>query len=350
MSSPVHFPQGFDQKGIKTCIKGDKTYNEYWAKEGQAKLHCWIAIASEENQTVAMQYRNDPQKFEREGGGVGLPADVFIKFQSDLKEQCGLVEKGIAAAMNLEMIRRLLKRHNISKYKPTEGVTQDIEDNVDHLIDALKARLLLFIDDVHLNKRKGELFLEELEVVRDLVYGCVSGNGNTESWKQQALRNSLKLNPGYTLGSISIGSNSPFSKSMEKGYQASRKHVLAELESCGLILTSQEPSKKGQFFKVGESKSKFYVQLSTKAGKESRTTAVETLVRMGLAARESATKTDIAVKMMEAAKGILREEARRIRESSGEECPPLNEVIQKIDSLTGQIRSFNSGKFCDYTY
>ena len=353
MSSPVDFPPGFDQKGFRTCKKGDEHYDAYWSTKGKEKLYCWVAIASPENKTVAMEYRNDPEKFQRERGGVGLKEDVFIKFQSDLIKQFGNVERGITAAMNLEMIRILSERYNICTYKPLGermGVTQDIDNNVDHLIQALEARVITFVDDKNFDQRKGELFLELLRMVVDIVYGCVSGP-STESWKQKAVRDSLELNPGYTLGAFSVGSKSPFSISMEKGYAGSRKPALKKLERCGFILRSQKP--KGPSFEVGDST--FHVQLNSKA-KRSRVTAVEALVRLGLAAKESGTKFELAAKMLEATKSVVKEEARRIRESSGEECPPhLNRVIQQIDSLTGEIRSFdnsrsldNSGKFCDY--
>ena len=178
-------------------------------------------------------------------------------------------------------------------------------------------------------------------MLHDIIYGVVTGDGDTESWKQQALAESLELNRGYYPGTLSIGSGASFSTSMSSGYEAARKKCLKEFKRYGFMLSSQKPNK-GEFFEFNDC----FVQVSSKPIKESWKKAVETLAITGLAARKTSSKPfEQAAMIMESANDILKKESN----SGGE--GRLSSVISEINRLVWILRSIDSntaddGKLC----
>jgi hypothetical protein len=330
MTRVVNFPTGFDQKGINTCVFDSAFYRKYWSNNGGQKLAAWASFASEGNLEISAQYLMDPQKFEREG----LSVDTFIRFQRDAKTLHNRLEKGTSKAMNVAMVRRAADRYGITKFKPLSGklnqADQCIGDNINNLLLALTARLRVIVDAPH-SPNAGELFLDEVEMIYDIIYGCVTGDGDTESWKQRALADSLELNPNYQSGILSIGSGASFSTSMSNGYEASRKKCLNELKHYGFILSSQKPNK-GEFFELNDC----FVQVSPKADMERWRKAVETLVITGLAARKTPKPLEQAAMIIESANEILKKEP-----NAGDEGL-LSSVINEIDRLVLSLRSLDS--------
>lgn len=337
----VIFPAGFDQKGIITCGYNSPFYDKYWSKKGPEKLACWASFASEDNLEIAAQYQIDPQKFEQEG----LSVDTFIRFQQDAKDLFHRVEKRTSQAMNVAMVR-IAERYGITKFKPPVSgklnqADQDIGDNIKNLILALTARLRVILDAPP-SPNSGEHFLDEVEMINDIIYGCVSGAGDTESWKQRALTDSLELNPDYYPGILSIGSGNSFSTSMSSGYEDSRKKCLNALKPYGFILSRQKPNK-GEYFELNDC----FVQLSPKPIREKWRKAVETLIIMGLAARKTSKTTEQVAMIIEFANEILKKEPN----AGGE--GPLNSVINEIDRVVLNLRSMDNtaaGKLFTFTY
>lgn len=339
----VNYPAGFDKKGLLTCKYDDPFFRKYWATNGPEKAACWPSFASEGNKDVAEQYL-DHQKFVRDGG---ISEDDFIRFQKDAQSLFRNIEKKIKKGMFIAMIQRSSIKHGINKFipagsPPDQQATQDIGDNIDNLIQSLRTPLVNLLDsDISDDTlTKAESLLVQLNIITDIVYGCVSGGGgDTEGWKQRVLINDVNLNPNYRMGSVAVGSGSAFSTSLSNAYEKARKKFLGDLKDCGFILTRQEP--KGQHWVVHEGSC--YVQLNSSGVTAKKKTAVETLIPLGLTARESTTMTEVAAKMIKCANNLLKN-----NKNSGDAGVNVDEVSRDLDRVLLKLHSPSLGKLLYY--
>lgn len=336
MTIVVNFPANTDMKGFNTCKYRDRVFTKYFATNGKGKLACWAAFCSDDNKATAAQYLDDPQKFERDG----ISEYDFIKYQEDAKILFKKIERATKDGMFIAMIDRSSKNYNITEFKPLGSqrdhqATQDIGHNIDHLIQALKTRVHAFLDSNLSNETlqtKAESFLEEVGMIADIAYGCVSGDSENEAWKQRALIQDVELNQGFDMGTIAIGTGSSFSQSLSTAYESARKKLLGFLEECGFMLTIQKP--KGQYWMVPGS---CYIQLKpSKVAKQKRINALKTLVPAGLASRESSTDTELAAKMIRHGYDILK--------SSRDGRVDFNEVMHHLDQALLKLCPADYGK------